>query len=302
MAQETWALKLDAELKEKLQSIIKEDFESSKEFMEQLVSLYEIDKLKQGGSVINSEIATLESLTKRINDVFIGVNAKINTMLEVKEADAISQMASKQNLIERLQSDLAKLEEEKEQISSINDSLVNSNNEYKQEVNQLTKSNQTLEELVAEYREKNDMLTGTLTEYKADREQNKALVAQVNELQAKLNELNSAATEQAKQILESDVKLQEQAEKHIMAIGELKAKHITELETVKAKAEIDANMKTLELQKEFQKKLQEIQEKHNNEIMQYQAKYKELLDKLEQKGTVKAKPSKAKGTTNNDIK
>ena len=302
MAQETWALKLDAELKEKLQSIIKEDFESSKEFMEQLVSLYEIDKLKQGGSVINSEIATLESLTKRINDVFIGVNAKINTMLEVKEADAISQMASKQNLIERLQSDLAKLEEEKEQISSINDSLVNSNNEYKQEVNQLTKSNQTLEELVAEYREKNDMLTGTLTEYKADREQNKALVAQVNELQAKLNELNSAATEQAKQILESDAKLQEQAEKHIIAIDELKAKHITELETVKAKAEIDANMKTLELQKEFQKKLQEIQEKHNNEIMQYQAKYKELLDKLEQKGTVKAKPSKAKGTTNNDIK
>lgn len=283
MAQETWALKLDAELKEKLQGIIKDDFESSKDFMEQVVSLYELNKLKQGENVLIAEVEELESLTRRINDIFINANAKINTMLQDKDNKASEQVAYKDKLIEKLQSDIIKLEEEKENISSINDSLVNSNNEYLQEVNQFTKSNQTLEDLVAEYKDKNETLTGLLAEYKQDREQNKSLQEQIKILESKLNELNIASKEQAKRILDADHSLREQSNKHENELQELLRKHSDELSTTKQKAEIDANMAILELQQEYQSKIQTLQEKHNAEIEQYQAKYRELLEKMENK-------------------
>lgn len=287
MAQETWALKLDAELKEKLQGIIKDDFESSKDFMEQVVSLYELDKLKEGENVLSAEVDELESLTRRINGIFINANAKINTMLQDKDIKSVEQQELKQKLIERLQNDIAKLEQEKEQVSSINDLLVVANEEYKQKENQLTKSNQMLEDLVAEYKEKNDLLTGTLTEYKSEHEQNKLLQVQIRELEEKLHDLNLVCTEQSKQILESDTKLKDQADKQA-----------DEMNTTKAKSELEANMKLLEMQAEYQSKVQALQEKHNAEIEEYQKKYRELLEKLEQ-GKANTRTTKAKNTKNN---
>lgn len=298
MGQETWGLKLDAELKEKLQGIIKEDFESSKDFMEQVISLYELDKLKQGENVLTAEIEELESLTRRINGIFINANAKINTMLQDKDSRAEQQQELKQKLIERLQNDITKLEQDKEQMSSINDSLTAMNEDYKQQVNQLTKSTETLEELVSEYKEKNDLLTGTLTEYKVEHENNKLLQEQNRGLQDKIHELNVVSTEQAKQIIESDKKLQEQAEKHENELQELLRKHEDELDTVKAKAELEANMKLLEIQQEHQAKMQALQEKHNAEIEQYQTKYRELLEKMEQSKST-ARSTKAKSTKDN---
>lgn len=50
MAQETWGLKLDQEIKDKLQGIIKDDFGSSKEFIEKVINLYEMDKLEHTGT------------------------------------------------------------------------------------------------------------------------------------------------------------------------------------------------------------------------------------------------------------
>ena len=299
MGQETWGLKLDAELKEKLQGIIKDDFESSKDFMEQVVSLYELNKLKQGENVLTAEVEELESLTRRINGIFINANAKINSMLQDKDSRAEQQQELKQKLIERLQTDITKLEQEKEQVSNINDSLTVMNEDYKQQVNQLTKSKDTLEQLVTEYKEKNDMLTGTLTEYKAEHENNKLLQEQNRELENKLHELNVASTEQAKKIIDSDKKLQEQAQKHENELQELKAKHSEELNTAKARAEIEANMKLLELQVEHQAKMQALQEKHNAEIEQYQAKYRQLLEQMEQKKATKTTTfSKAKLDSN----
>lgn len=294
MAQETWGLKLDSDLKEKVQEIVKNDFDSSKDFLEQLVSAYELNKLKQGENVLTAEVEELESLTRRINGIFINANARINTMLQDKDTIAEQQQGLKQKLIERLQGDIARLEQEKEEISIINDSLVNSNQEYTQEVNQLTKSTSTLEQLVAEYKEKNDTLTGLLAEYKEDRVQNKSLQEQNRELQDKLHELNVVATEQAKQIIETDKKLQEQSDKHQNELQELLKKHGNELDTTKIKAEIDANMTVLELQKEHQVKSQTLQEKHNAEVEQYQAKYRELLEKIEQQKSSRPKVSSAK--------
>ncbi|MEG1142369.1 MAG: hypothetical protein RSE41_08015 [Clostridia bacterium] len=300
MAQETWGLKLDAELKEKVQEIVKSDFESSKEFMEQLVNMYELHQLKQGENVLTAEIEELESLTRRINGIFINANAKINTMLQDKDIKATEQIELKQKLVERLQGNLSKIEQEKEDISNINDTLVNLNNNYLEDVNQLNQSNHTLNDLVSEYKEKNDILTGLLAEYKADREQNKQLEQDKKDLSNQLYQLNEKVNEQEKEIVASSKKEQEQIQKHQNDIEEILKKQANEIETLRKMAQIDINMRMLELQQENQRKMQEIQDRHNNEIEQYQARYKNLLESLEQK-KVNSK-SESKTRTKNKIK
>lgn len=281
MAQETWALKLDAELKEKIQEIVKSDFDSSKDFMEQLVSIYELNQLKQGENVLSQEVEELEMLTRRINHIFVNANAKINTVLSDKDTKAEQQVELKQRLIEKLQGDISKLEEDNTRISEINDTLVNSNEKYIQEVNQFTKSNLTLEDLVAEYKEKNDTLAGLLAEYKQDRELNKELTASNKELENRLSELNIVTKEQAKQILDADQRIRDIERECDIKLQGIINKHSEEIDTVKAKAEIESNKRILELQTEFQAKLQSMQEKFNTEIEQYQAKYKSLLENIE---------------------
>ena len=281
MAQETWALKLDSELKDRLQGIIKENFESSREFMEQLVDLYELDKLKQGDNILSAEVEELEVLTKRINGIFINANAKINTMLQDKDIKAEEQVVLKNRLIERLQRDIAKLEQEKSDISDINDRLVNSNQEYIETVNQLNKSTTTLEELVAEYKEKNDTLTGLLAEYKADREQNKILKEQIETQTLRVKQSIELEQERQRELIRATEKLKEQETKHTNEIEELLRKHSDELESEKRKYEMDSAMLVIKLKEENQSKLQAIQEAHNAEIEHYQVKYRELLEKLE---------------------
>lgn len=300
MAQETWGLKLDAELKEKVQEIVKSDFESSKEFMEQLVNMYELHQLKQGENVLTVEIEELESLTRRINGIFINANAKINTMLQDKDIKATEQTELKQQLIERLQGNLFKIEQEKEDVSNINDTLVNLNNNYLEEVNQLNQSNHILNDLVSEYKEKNDTLTGLLAEYKADREQNKKLEKDNKALSNEIYKLNEKINRQEKEIAIVNEKEEEQRQKYKNDIEEILKKKDNEIETIKKMSEIDGHMRILELQQDRQRKLQEIQDKHNEEIEQYQSKYKELLDQLEQKKV--SSKSEPKTRTKNKIK
>lgn len=327
MAQETWGLKLDSDLKEKVQEIIKTDFESSKDFLEQLVSTYELNKIKQGESVLTAEVEELESLTRRINGIFINANARVNTMLQDKDVQAEKQVELKSQLIERLQTNISKLEQEKADVDSELNNIDKLNEEYKEEIKQLTESNKTLNALVTEYKDKNDTLAGLLAEYKEDREDAKKVRIENNELKEKLysaedqsskyeNEISRYKEQLAAQedrykmqlqdkesnykerIQNTEAKLQEHEKAHKEAIEQIEERNRKDLETVRREAEVEANLKILELQQEYQKKIQGIQEKHNIEIEQYQSKYKNLLEKLEEnKVSTKAAPKGSKSTT-----
>ncbi|MGL5381727.1 hypothetical protein [Clostridium sp.] len=332
MAQETWGLKLDAELKEKVQDIIKSDFESSKDFLEQLVSTYELNKIKQGESVLTSEVEELESLTRRINGIFINANARVNTMLRDKDVQAEKQVELKSQLIERLQVNISKLEQEKVDAANKLNDIDKLNEEYKEEIKHLTESNQTLNALVTEYKDKNDTLAGLLAEYKEDGEDAKKVRVENNELKDKLysaedqvskyeNEisrykeqlvnqedrykmqLQDKANNYNESIQNIEAKLQEQEKAHKESIEQVEERNRKELETVRREAEVEANLKILELQQEYQKKIQDIQERHNIEIEQYQGKYKDLLEKLEEnKVSTIATPKGSKGTTSKSKK
>lgn len=287
MATETWSLKLDSELKEKIQEIVKKDFESSQEFMEQLLNAYQNEKLNNNSDMLKGDIDTVNRAIRQIQDVFIGVNAKLGSMEEsYNQRIQVAQQSQEQEK-QVYRENIEKLKSENEKISQANDKLVNINNELTEQVEQFTKSNSMLEQLVNEYKEKNDTLTGLLAEYKADHEANKNLKDELNMVKADKQKVENEVETQGKEIDKLNTKLIEQATTHENELQTIKSQHSVELGNATKQAEIDANMRILELQAEQQKKLNDLQEKHNAEIEQYQIKYKELLEEMEQKKTKK---------------
>lgn len=292
MGTETWSLKLDAELKEKLQTIIKSDFDSSMDFVQELVYMYEVHKLKEAEYILSTEAAELESLTKRINRIFINANERINTVLLAKDDKATELVATKLELIERLQQNLSVIEKDKIQLISENSELIAKNTILQEEVSDLINRAKTTESLIKQNQEQNDTLINLISEYQEDREYNKKLQEQVKVLERRLEEINIVSTQQAKTIVETDTIIQGLTEKHQNELQELLTKHGDELTTLKTTSELDLNRAILRLQQEDQVKLQSLQEKHNYEVQQqqskhaieieqYQEKYRSLLEQIE---------------------
>lgn len=267
---ESWGLKLDQELKDKIQEIVKSDFNSSKEFMEHVVALYEVDKMKQGGSILTEQIEEMEMLSKRMYAVLVNANEKVNTAMTDQRANLEKAITRYQNTIDSLQEEVANAKQKLEDVSNANDELVNLNNEYSQRVNQLTESNLTSTALVNEYKEKNMTLAGQL-------EDMPGLVSKIDELNTTISKLNDD---------NNSLKAQ-------LNLAEIKCTNLTaEIENTKATDEIALKAAIIEIQQQHQKELEEVQTRYRMEIDQYQEKYKKLLGRLE-KPTKKTKNSHA---------
>lgn len=269
MANESWGLKLDQELKERIQEIIKNDFDNSKEFMNHIVSLYEVDKLKRSGSILNEEIDEMEILSRRMYNVLVNANEKINTLVTAQRDTFEKTLTQRQNTIDTLQRNIADLKEKMEEVSDANDKLVNLNNEYSQRVNQLTDSTSTSAALINEYKEKNAVLIKQLDNIPA--------------YTAKIEELSSVI----QTLRDENGSLQSKLNALELRCANLSS----ELENTKATDEITLKTALIELQQQHQKEIEDIQVRYRTEIDQYQERYKRLLNRLE-------KPNKKTNSNN----
>lgn len=291
---ETWSVKIDDDLKGKIQDIARSDFDNNQDFMQSLIYLYEMNKLKQDGSVLSGEVDEIQKLANRIINLFIHANDKTATLLEDKDKLLQTELVSKETTIKMLQDKLMDLEVKCNEFSDINDTLTESNKGYTEDLAELIKSKDTLQDLVSEYKAKNDKVLGDLLQYQGDHEENKELHKEVSNLSSQLHSLQLDFGNAHKEIDTLTDKLDKQELKHNEYIDELQAKHLDEIEHTKRNCEVDSNLSMLKLQQEYQQKLAATTEKHANDIEtmstkhsasidSYQVKYKSLLEELEKK-------------------
>lgn len=294
---ETWSVKIEEDLKAKIQDIARQDFNNNQDFMQTLIYLYEMNELKQSDSVLSSEIEEIQKLTNRMVNLFIHSNDKTATLLEERDKFLREEMLSKETTIKMIQEKLREHELKYNNIADINDTLTESNQEYIKEIEELNKSKETIISLVNEYKEKNDTLTGLLQEYKADREENKILKSSHEDLNLKLHHLQLEDANKAKELEVAAEKMTDVLEKHKELMQEIQMKQADELDRMRKNAEVETNMTILKLQQEHQDKITTLNERHSKEletihdknvaaIESYQVKYKELLEQLETKQEV----------------
>ncbi len=271
----TWGVKMEEEEKERLQALIEQSGLNSKDFMNELVTAYEVNRTKEAVPVISADIDELQKLTSRINAIFVGIGDRINTLMSDKDRQYEDQLSGKLSLIDTLQEKIKALQLDMQETDEQNEGLVQSNDELSKEmvnlktelnrvVNQYNQVNQSNQALIEQYKEKIDTLTGLVNEYKQAKEENSHLTKALQDAELRIGKIESETKERTGEILRLQDKMTDTEEAHKM-----------QLQQAKEHADFDKDKALLEVEKKYQVVMQEMQEKYNTKVQ-------ELLSRMEE--------------------
>ncbi|WP_026883708.1 hypothetical protein [Clostridium akagii] len=315
----TYGAKVDNELKSKLDSLQKNSgARTGKEFMQLLVSSYELESTKENIPEIAEDLKELQSLTQRIDNIYLNLGKRIENIAKAQEGQQQIELDKKNSIILELRGKIDTIVADKDKINESYNNIVNENNEHLQRVKELTESNDNIKTLIEEYKSKNDTLAGLLNEYKEYKTDNEKIKELLTDAQKKLTDKDTIIKDRDYNlnILTKEIKSKEDnistlemkykeelkyvASNHLIDMAQvkkeneiiinnlngniqnLKVEHEQELQTSKKLSKIDKDMAVLDKDKEHQKIIEELNSKYNKEIEDYQAKYKNILGELEQ--------------------
>ena len=292
MADVTWGVKVSEELKQQITELVDKEGIQSKDFIQQMVNTYTLEKVKQSIPAMAEDLKELQTLTQRINNIYLNLGYRIENISKTQREEFTGALATKDTIIQGLQ----------EKVNALNDKYDLFKDAYKTEteekkealdrITELTGIVETLNALVAEYKEKNNTLQGIVTEYKGYKEKNDTLRTAMDTQNNRIRDLEydlQEATQSVSKFKVENTGLKDEFKTKIDSLNtqhgqQLEKNHtecLMQLQNQKDKAENALNKALLEQEKQLQEKLQHVQEKHVKEIEQYQVKYKELLEKME---------------------
>lgn len=272
MDKKTKGFKINTDFGIKLEELIKESGLGNEAFLEYLVALHEMQKLKEGSALgYQNQIEELEYHSKRNVELFISMletEAATRMQLSQDHEDSISQRAetimAQEREIARLEKDLSQSSEKIMQINKENESL-NKQIEQQQEISK--KDNL----LVEEYKSKLDTLTGLVNQYKSAADENQ-------ELRSELNQYKLSHKELTREIEELKIKLDERNEAFKSYIADTEARVKSDQERLIERKDVEKERELLNLRTEYQEKLEQSQTESTVKIRELY----ELIEKLRQ--------------------
>ncbi|MBU3146512.1 hypothetical protein KPL47_22880 [Clostridium estertheticum] len=301
-----FSVRMESDDKEKLMELIQGSGKSSKEFMGILMGAYELNKVKLDIPEVAEDINHLEALTNQINNVYMNMATRIQTIDTAKTLQFSKDMEIYKSNIESLKVENQGLNIDKETMETTLQGSFNINDELKKQVAQLSEIADSNKALIQEYKEKNDTLAGLVTEYKGFKTQNETFKELLADSKAENIELgNTIKTKEIEaQNLESKLEAAaEQAQKEVKRFAELtafeKERSILEVSTLKTKIEttitesqkevtrvadqkeFEKERALLEQEKLFNKEKQELQEASYKKVLEYQRQAEELIKRMQ---------------------
>ncbi|MEN1761729.1 hypothetical protein [Anoxynatronum sibiricum] len=275
MPDTTYSVRVPEELKEKMTQVMQESGLTGKEFVSDLLSLYQLHLAKENVPVaLQSDIDELRRYTNRINHIYANIVERTYETTQLQKATHEEAMEKVKAELLELQEDfqgqkesLALMKEEKAallvQKQNLEKERDNKEKEYQRSLSIMADNLKGKETLLMELKEKAENLAGIVSDQKTDIEQAKAFEKEAQEAQKALEKETREKEELAAQLAATK--------------KELKAKetaHGEALATLEEKLTLACDQKLLKMQQDHQGQLQEIQEGYN-------AKVKELLLELE---------------------
>ncbi|MEW6040982.1 MAG: hypothetical protein AB1633_05630 [Elusimicrobiota bacterium] len=281
----TWSVKMTDDLKEKISGSLQESGLTGKEFMENLLNTYE--QVKKERPEITPDLEELETITKRICNIYVNVGERMKTILKDKDDYHKTLITEKADLINTLQKVISELktsleektnltkelEEEKtiiqEEKSAIELRVENENKQH-------TEINLSNKALIEEYKQKNDTLTGLLAEYETYKNQIQNLKKNLDQERDEKKE----AQYKARDMEEALNKIKE-------TLCRTEESYKTQIENIIEQRTFEKEKALLEQEKSLRNELQGIREEYNNKI-------KALLDEIEKKSNISNKTEEIK--------
>lgn len=294
MADITWGVKMSEEQKERLNELIEQSGLTAKEFMVEIMQIYELQKVKESVPEVTQDIGELQKLLQRIGSIYINIGERIHTLIRSKEAAYEKLLTEKDDVLAEQRENTCQLTEAIEQLEA-------QTNELQEQKNILTEECETIKKemaekearlkeiiasnkaLLAEYQEKNTALTETIKNMREDLEK-------VNSIKDKAENLRSHLADEKFNVrtLEAEIEKKDRdidalkaeieviKEQHLQEIQRLHIENENNTHNLLERLELEKDKELLEAQKRFQVELHQLTE-------EYHAKTSALLKKLEER-------------------
>lgn len=287
MSQSTWAVKIDDEEKERLSQLIDDSNLTSKDFLAQMIAVYELSKARDSSSILAQDFDELLKLTQRINSLFTAVGERVETYSVEQQHSHQNEQEKKQGLIDLLQEKVDSLTKDNLQQANLNKSLSTEYDDlrkerseqeekYTEQVEQFRLLQQNQTELIEEYRNRIESLSVLITEFKDAKDQNIQLISEIVQKDIALEKYNN----QIELLQEKHAGLKSELEglkqQHTSILLEQEKHYNDELSRAKDYAELNYKTLLLSIQEESHKQIEQLQNKYNEKVQA-------LLEKLESK-------------------
>ena len=273
----TFGVKVPEELRDQINEIMKGSGLVGREFMQQLVDSYLLDKNKQEIPEMAEEIKELQSLTHRINEMYLYLGTRFQNIMNLseKEKKDMDQVVIKNKLSH--EEDIKKY---KEQVKNIEEKMVALQQKYSQiektkkeldtKLTEIKGYNENYKELNGQYKNNITKLTEKLENLKPLKEENIQLLVANKKLQENNDSLASDlwfAKRENEKLNEQLVKNKKEYERYVSHLKD--QQHLEKQTTV------------LELQLENQKNVEKLNTKMAAMQEEYHDKLKQLIFQID---------------------
>lgn len=277
----TFGVKVPEGLRDEINEMMKHSGLVGREFMQELVDSYLLDKGKADIPEMAEEIKELQLLTHRINEMYLYLGARFKNIIasSEKEREDISKETEeeKESHKEELDKYKGELKNVREEVVKFEKELTTSkedNKELVKKIEEISGYKENFRELNGQYKNKINELEGNIQSLKHLKEENDSLVKANKALQENNDNLASElwfSKREVEGLKEVQHKNKEDYSNHI---SRLKEQHLLEKQTQK-----------LEMQLKHQKTIESLSNKTASIQDEYNQKLKELLFNMESKNT-----------------
>lgn len=269
MSDVTFGVKVPEELKDQINDIMKSSGLVGREFMQQLVDLYMMETNKEQMPEMSEEIKELQLITHRINEIYINLGSRFQTIINMNEKEKSSIELEVQeklnNYSEEIKNYIENLNEQKKVTLEIEEkykAILKENEELKKEIQKLSDHNENYNQLNKEYRNKITKLEEEVEKFKEYKKENQNLSATNSDLQDKNDTLASElwfCKREIEKLNDQFNKKKKEFEKNLEYINE---QHNLEKQTIKLELQVQ-HQRDIEL---LNQKIVTIQEEYNNKL------------------------------------
>jgi DNA repair exonuclease SbcCD ATPase subunit len=286
MGAEVFSVKVSEELKDKLRRLMDASGMQGQGFMEQIVHVYELNSAKDLMPSAAGDVAELQALTRRTNDIFISLIERNVNLMADRENTHKGELEEKDKMIALIQgrltdtlAEVERLEDEHEKlykkVQALQEEMTQADNRIQEQERSYRDLLASKEELIQEYRSKNDALTGVVSEYQQYKDQNRQFGTRIEILKAEI------------EVLQKEIRKKEQSEESLSAEIERRG---SQQEVALLKGQMEQERIALALREKHQSRIEELTRDHNGKIEEYNNRVRELLDEIESIRASKTKP------------
>ncbi|WBW95067.1 hypothetical protein [Oceanirhabdus sp. W0125-5] len=272
MSDSILSVRVSDEFKQKFINMAQSTGVNNKEFLQNVINAYEVNKSVEGDRFFYSDIEEMQMLSSRVNELYLNIIEKSKIREKEKEGRIKETIEEKDRIITDIQEEKKKLLEKIEKIENIK----SENDRVKKDLKKIKEDNESLKSLNSLLKEKNTSLSEKL-------HINEDKIKKFDSLNKEVNELSEVNKDIQKKFEMEKIKLESKAMEFERFQKDLNEKLNTQKDMYDRKIELLIERNEIDIEREKLAQKEGATKEFEKQKTQYELKIETLLKEKEEK-------------------